>query len=271
MLILGSALALLAAAALYRGLVVRQYEVGTVKAADVRFALVSDLHAARYGAEQADLLKLIRAQAPDAVLMAGDMIDDISPNEATLEFMKGAADIAPCFYAAGSHDLWSNQYSNYTRAMKDWGITILNGDTAAFEVRGQRIHISGIGDPTYGGDSDDRAQYLSDLKTAFSSLDQGAFNVLIAHRPDYIAEYAKYPFDLVVSGHTHGGQFRVPFLINGLFAPDQGKFPKYAGGLYTVGDTTLIVSRGLSYYPKIPRVFNPPEVCVISVRKSPAA
>ena len=258
-------LALLAAAALYRGLVVRHYEIGTFKAADVRFALVSDLHAARYGEGQADLLKRIRDQKPDAILMAGDMIDDASSNESTLEFMKGAAAIAPCFYAAGSHDLWSKQYSDCVTAMEGWGIAVLDGDTAALEVRGRCIAISGIGDPTYGGYPDDRAWYLRDLQASFFSLDRAAFNVLIAHRPDYIAEYAKYPFDLVVSGHTHGGQIRIPLVLNGLFAPDQGWFPKYVGGLYALDETRMIVSRGLSHYPRLPRAFNPPEVCVITV------
>jgi predicted MPP superfamily phosphohydrolase len=256
----------LAAAALYRGLTIRRYTVETAKAADARFALVSDLHAARYGAGQADLLNLIRDQKPDAILLAGDMIDNASSNESTMEFMRGAADIAPCFYVSGSHDLWSDQYDECVRAMKDWGIAVLNGDTAALDVHGRRINLCGIGDPTYGGYMDDRARYLADLEAAFSSLDRETFNVLIAHRPDYIEAYQEYPFDLVVSGHTHGGQVRVPFLVNGLFAPDQGWFPKYAGGQYVLGDQTLIISRGLSHYPRIPRVFNPPEVCVIDVR-----
>jgi predicted MPP superfamily phosphohydrolase len=253
-------------AALNKGLVVRHYEVETAKAADVRFALVSDLHAARYGKGQADLLKLIRDQQPDAILMAGDMIDNASSNESTLEFMKGAADIAPCFYVAGSHDLWSKQYDDCVRAMKGWGITVLNGDSASLSVRGKRVTLSGIGDPTYGALSDDRARYLGDLEAGFSPLGPETFNVLVAHRPDYLAEYAKYPFDLVVSGHTHGGQVRIPPILNGLFAPDQGWFPQYAGGLYAFGGTTMIVSRGLSDYPDLPRVFNPPEVCMVTVR-----
>ena len=82
---------------------------------------------------------------------------------------------------------------------------------------------------------------------------------------DYIDLYRQYPFDLVLSGHTHGGQVRIPLLVNGLFAPDQGWFPQYAGGLYEVGETSLVVSRGLSYYPRLPRVFDPPEVVVIDV------
>ena len=97
------------------------------------------------------------------------------------------------------------------------------------------------------------------------ALSPDACNILLAHRPDYIDLYRQYPFDLVLSGHTHGGQVRIPLLVNGLFAPDQGWFPQYAGGLYEVGETSLVVSRGLSYYPRLPRVFDPPEVVVIDV------
>ena len=73
------------------------------------------------------------------------------------------------------------------------------------------------------------------LAAAFPALSPDAYNILLAHRPDYIDLYRQYPFDLVLSGHTHGGQVRIPLLVNGLFAPDQGWFPQYAGGLYEVG------------------------------------
>ena len=86
-----------------------------------------------------------------------------------------------------------------------------------------------------------------------------------SHRPDYIDLYRQYPFDLVLSGHTHGGQVCIPLLVNGLFAPNQGWLPKYAGGQYDVEGTCLVISRGLSYNPRLPRVFNPPEVVIVDV------
>ena len=88
----------------------------------------------------------------------------------------------------------------------------------------------------------------------------------MAHRPDFIEDYSRLGFDLVLSGHTHGGQVRIPFLLNGLYAPNQGYFPKYAGGLYDVGGTRLLVSRGLSYYPELPRIFNPPEIVLMEIK-----
>ena len=104
------------------------------------------------------------------------------------------------------------------------------------------------------------------FRQRFADMDEGVFNLLLAHRPELIDLYGQYGFDLILSGHTHGGQIRVPLLINGLFAPDQGWFPKYAGGRYDIEDTTLIVSRGLSFNDLVPRVFNPPEVLVIDIK-----
>lgn len=95
-------------------------------------------------------------------------------------------------------------------------------------------------------------------------MPKDSFNILLAHRPEYIEEYGQYPFDLVLSGHAHGGQWRIPYLMNGLIAPNQGWFPKYAGGLYRHGDMTEIVGRGLLLDWK-PRLFNPPEIVVVDI------
>lgn len=91
---------------------------------------------------------------------------------------------------------------------------------------------------------------------------------MLSHRPERIESYKKYNFDLVLSGHAHGGQVRIPFLLNGLYAPNQGLFPKYAGGLYTHNNLNHVVSRGLSYNPKLPRIFNPPEIVIVELRGS---
>jgi predicted MPP superfamily phosphohydrolase len=105
------------------------------------------------------------------------------------------------------------------------------------------------------------------MRNAFTELNEvPSFKILVAHRPENIKHYREYSFDLVVSGHAHGGQVRIPYLINGLYAPNQGIFPKYAGGLYKHGSLTHIVSRGLSINPMLPRIFNPPELVIIEVK-----
>jgi predicted MPP superfamily phosphohydrolase len=107
------------------------------------------------------------------------------------------------------------------------------------------------------------------MEERFRGLDDiKRYKILMAHRPENIETYSKYSFDLVVSGHTHGGQVRIPYIMNGLYAPNQGFFPKYSGGLYHQKNLTLIISRGLSVNPKIPRIFNPPELVVIVIESN---
>ena len=102
---------------------------------------------------------------------------------------------------------------------------------------------------------------------AFYELENNTnFKILLAHRPELIELYKKFSFDLVLSGHSHGGQMRVPFILNGLYAPNQGLFPKYAGGSYKHNSMIHIVSRGASFNPRLPRVFNPPEIVIIDIK-----
>ena len=104
------------------------------------------------------------------------------------------------------------------------------------------------------------------MEKAFRELDGiSLYKILIAHRPENIETYKKYSFDLVLSGHTHGGQIRIPGIVNGLYAPNQGIFPKYAGGFYIHGHLTHIISRGLSKKFMLPRPGNPPELVIITI------
>ncbi len=93
------------------------------------------------------------------------------------------------------------------------------------------------------------------------------YTVLLSHRPEFFELYTEYNFDLVLSGHAHGGQWRIPYILNGLYAPNQGVFPKYAGGEYTENNTTMIVSRGLARESTLlPRFYNRPELVIIDLQ-----
>ncbi len=90
--------------------------------------------------------------------------------------------------------------------------------------------------------------------------------MLLVHRPENYADYRKYAFDLVLCGHAHGGQWRIPGILNGLYAPSQGLFPKYAGGYYNEESVPMIVSRGLARESTIvPRFYNPPELVIVDL------
>ena len=149
--------------------------------------------------------------------------------------------------------------------MTDAGVTVLDQSCAVLEVRGQRISLCGVPDPyamVYSGAPDTHVQ----LARTRAQAEQGTFTMLMAHRPELIDLYAAAGFDLVVAGHAHGGQVRVPGLLNGLYAPNQGWFPAYAGGEYRVGDTKMIVSRGLAREStRAPRVFNRPELVIVTL------
>ena len=214
------------------------------------------------------MIQRVKDLKPDIIFLSGDMADDRNSIIGLALLLNGVADLAPCYYVTGSHDYWSGEINEIKQAVADYGVTVLEGQTVSVTLKGQIINISGIDDPSMaparGGEWEDGA-YRRALER-FSDLDTGKYNILVAHRPDFIGDYRQYGFDLVLSGHTHGGQVRIPFLLNGLYAPNQGYYPKYAGGLYDVDGTKLLVSRGLSYYPELPRIFNPPEIVLLEIK-----
>ena len=249
------------------GLVTRRYAVSSAKLKNtdpLRLVLLTDLHSCVYGDRQQTLYQRIERERPDLILLGGDIADDVQPLEGALQLVERIAGLAPCYYVPGSHDMWRADYEDVCRRLASMGVTILENAVQPLEIRGQRIVLCGAIDPTVPF-QDDPARYGESLQAAFANLHPEDYNILLAHRPDFIAQYASLGFDLVLSGHTHGGQVRIPFLVNGLYAPGQGWFPRYAGGEYRVGETDLIVSRGLSHFPRLPRIFNPPEVVVVNL------
>jgi predicted MPP superfamily phosphohydrolase len=230
----------------------------------ITMVLISDLHSTIYGGDQSPLIEMIAAQKPDLILLSGDIIDDKRPVTGTALLLAGIRDLAPVFYVTGNHEYMSKRIDDIRHTLESFGVVILSDSYARIDIRGKAVIVAGVEDPYKRKiESPEYDQGLS-MEKAFRGLDKiDGYKILIAHRPENIKKYAQYPFDLVVSGHAHGGQVRIPRLLNGLYAPNQGLFPRYAGGLYTHGALTHIVSRGLSVSPWLPRIFNPPELVVI--------
>jgi len=111
----------------------------------------------------------------------------------------------------------------------------------------------------------DRISISNSIAATYEPELMKGYKILLSHRPEHIHTYMNYDFDLILSGHSHGGQIRIPWLLNGLYCPNQGFLPKYAGGHYRIDATDFIVSRGLSFRKTLPRVMNPPEVVVITI------
>lgn len=260
MILLGVLVLLLLAAAFDVRLRVVRYEIASDKVtAPVRLAVVSDYHSCAYGDGQRTLLDAVAAQKPDAMLMTGDIVDDEMPEENAWTAVAGLAESYPCFYVTGNHEWWIADTERVLRRMEALGVTVLQGESASLEVHGQSIAICGIDDPD-SGNSDAQLAEVGEIVT------ENAFTVLLAHRPERIVSYLAHPFDLVLSGHAHGGQWRIPGLLNGLYAPHQGLFPVYAGGLYNFDGATFIVSRGLAREStRVPRIFNRPELVIVDI------
>lgn len=253
----------LALIALDERLILRTYTVVSPKlTAEVRLAVVTDFHSS---VNADDVVEMLASCAPDAVLMVGDMFDDDianRPTERMLSLMRQLSALYPCYYVSGNHEAWTGEMDALYQQTEEAGVTVLRMSSGVLTVRGQRIALCGIPDPyemVFSGAPDTEEQ----LRQALEDVDSADFTVLLAHRPELLAKYAQFPLDLVVSGHAHGGQVRIPGVLNGLYAPNQGWFPKLAGGAYTQDGTTLIVSRGLAVRTRLPRIFNRPEVVLV--------
>lgn len=256
-------LVILTLIALDERLILRTYTVASPKlTAEVRLAVVTDFHSSD---NADDVVAMVASCAPDAVLLVGDMFDDDianRPTERTLSLMRQLSALYPCYYVSGNHEAWTGEMDALYQQTEEAGVTVLRMSSGVLTVRGQRIALCGIPDPyemVFSGAPDTEEQ----LRQALEDVDSADFTVLLAHRPELLAKYAQFPLDLVVSGHAHGGQMRIPGVLNGLYAPNQGWFPKLAGGAYTQNGTTLIVSRGLAVRTRLPRIFNRPEVVLV--------
>jgi len=210
-----------------------------------RIAHVSDLHNAEMGKDNETLLSMLRDADPDMIAITGDLIDSRNTDiEVALQFVREAVKIAPCYYVTGNHEARVNEYGELKAEMEAAGVTVLEDVRKEISIEGETITLIGVNDPSYQTDylfGD--AESVIDAKLEELHTENAGFTILLSHRPELFDTYADHDIDLVLSGHAHGGQFRLPF-IGGLVAPNQGLFPEYDAGIYSEGNTNMLVSRG---------------------------
>ncbi len=235
---------------------------------DFKIVQISDLHNKLFGKEQKQLLEKVSGETPDIIVITGDLIDQRKYDlEKAMVFVQGAVKIAPVYYVSGNHEAWSGDYETIKTRLEDFGVIVL--DNAEIEIiRGDdHIKILGLSDPDFLTSSYIEGTDATLVKKSLNGWkDENGFKVLLSHRPELFNLYRDANMDLVFSGHAHGGQFRLPF-IGGLIAPDQGLFPKFTSGSYTEGSTTLFVSRGLGNSIIPQRLFNRPEIVVVTLKR----
>ena len=224
-----------------------------------RIAQISDLHNAQFGHDNERLLERLMRAEPDIIVFTGDLIDSRNTQvDVALDFVEMAVGIAPCYYVSGNHESRTGQWLALRQGLLEAGVRVLEDEAAMLERDGESVVIAGLQDPDFGGD----------FYGALGSVTAGeGYTILLSHRPERMDAYAACGADLVFSGHAHGGQIRIPF-VGGVVAPHQGWFPEFDSGLFRLGDTVMLVSRGLGNSIIPLRINNRPEIILAMLKAS---
>lgn len=230
-----------------------------------RILQISDLHNAEFGEDNEILLNQISRLHPDMIVITGDLIDSYHTNvDISLAFIREAVKIAPTYYVFGNHEVRiPESYTLLKDGMEKAGVVVLD-QPVTLEKDSQTITLLGVADPSaMSSDSRFYTQIVGSILNA-KMPEETVYSILLCHRPEVFDAFVENGIDLAFTGHTHGGQVRIPFL-GAIFSPDQGLFPKYDSGLFTEKDTTMIISRGLGNSSFPFRVDCPPEIVVATL------
>lgn len=255
----------------------------TVTDAGFKMVVISDLHDHEFGKDNEKLIRCVKEQDPEMIILDGDMLNEDSKSDRVpVRRVKGLAEIAPVYYALGNHELdyigaaegkkmqKHPEDSGLVKDLTDAGACVLEEGYRDVEIGGCKVRIGGMYEYAFALDGDNSAENLTgdvrDFLEEFQNTDR--YKIMLCHRPDSFvfgdaSDYWK--IDLVISGHDHGGQVVIPFK-GGLYGGDQGWFPPYVHGLYRTGRIRLFVTSGLSSEKqKLPRWNNRPEIAVLNV------
>lgn len=227
---------------------------------------LSDYHNETSKKLNTDLLHEIQKVKPNIIVITGDLIDSKRTNlEVAIKFVGKLNDIAPVYLVAGNHEARIENYNTLKQELLKEGCIILENETSIIEINDNKINLIGIQDPQMAHDAyaEDSAIIETALKN--SKYDSNLFSILLSHRPELFETYVHHDIDLVLTGHAHGGQIRIPF-IGGIIAPNQGFFPNYTNGLFNKNNTYMVVNRGIgnSLFPF--RINNRPEFVTITLK-----
>lgn len=238
--------------------------------AKLKFVVITDLHNKEYGEKNADLEGLVKEQNPDFIAVCGDMVNRGDPDTTKMkDVLKKLADIAPTYCCLGNHerDNAAEFGTDFKSEIDSTGAVLLDDEYIKFTKNGKSVLIGGMSDyPYYEFYTPEDDVPSRTLWEEFAEKAKDNFTILLHHQPEYIAEDAKKTdIDLIVCGHTHGGQIQLPF-IGGVIAPNQGLFPKYDKGEFDLDGTKMIVFAGLSNSTFIPRINNQVELGVVTIK-----
>lgn len=225
-----------------------------------RIAQIADLHCAEYDEGNQKLLSMLKEAQPDIIVFTGDTFDERHPDKApTLAFLRACMEIAPCYMVTGNHECAMNRqdYFALEAQIREIGVDVMHAEKVTLTRGDASITLVGVDDENYEG-------VLHSPEQLRELAGTDGFTILLSHRPEYFWRYAESGIDLTLSGHAHGGQFRLP-LIGGLYAPGQGAFPAYDSGVYSYQNANMVVSRGIGQSSFPLRFNNRPELVIITL------
>lgn len=231
-----------------------------------RIVVLGDLHTARFGEENERLFAAVEAQAPDLIVLVGDLMDCFHPvpAEYAARTAEGLSAIAPTYYVTGNHEWAIGEVPRLKETLAAHGVTVLSNQFLPLEREGETVILAGIDDPNGYADQKTPEQLAEEVYAAHGD----PFWILLAHRNDRFPEqYSLLGADLVISGHGHGGMIRLPF-TDGLISVERTLFPSYTAGFYEANGGKLFVSRGLGNPGPSFRLFNRPQVVVLTMERS---
>ena len=232
-----------------------------------RIAQVSDLHNTTFGEDNEELISLLAEAKPDVIAITGDLIDSNNPDVGVaLRFARQALQIAPCYFVTGNHEFCASHTVELMKGLMEMGVIVLTDSQVDITRDGAAISLFGVRDLCYEHDYW-RGYPEKVMRAALEKRTGENCTVLLSHRPELFGVYVENGIDLALTGHSHGGQFRLPF-IGGIYAPDQGLLPKYDAGLFAQGRTQMIVSKGFGNSIIPTRFCNRPELVLVELKQA---
>lgn len=225
---------------------------------ELKILQISDMHNKKFSKDNKSLLEKIKVSNPDIIVITGDLIDGKTKDLSYIfSFIKKLYSINNnIYYVNGNHEYRSGKVYELIRGLKSLGANVINNDNRTFIKDNLEINICGIDDPY---------DINGDIKSAFKGINKKNFTLLLAHSPGIIIEGGDTTADLILSGHTHGGQVRVP-IIGGVVAPGQGFFPRYDKGIFKVNSTVLYIDSGLGTSTFPIRFLNRSQISLITIK-----
>lgn len=230
-----------------------------------RIAVLSDLHGTEFGKNHEKLLASVASEDPEYIFVVGDLIDEETPDPLAYaaDLAAGLQSIAPVYYVTGNHEWASGNVPSLKKTLADAGWTVLSNQYLQLNRNESSLILAGIDDPNGYADQKTPEALTAELYAACGD----PFWILLAHRNDrFVGQYCLLGADLVVSGHGHGGVIRLPF-TDGLLGTQHTLFPTHTAGLYEKNASALFVSRGLGNVGITFRLFNRPEVAILTLHK----